>query len=483
MINWHFLVFLLFVNVNASHPPGYLETRLHVQNTTYLDVALSAADWIVSQAIKTPNGVYWEDSLIGQGGISYNRSLDLYSGVSGTVLFLLEAYKVSPSSKKYLTTAMSGGDYILYQLPNALSPGGENHDTSLYHGGAAGLGYILDLLYLQTNERRYFAGAERVMDFIAGEAKQKKVGIQLNTVNGIRWGAAGTGFYLIDRFQNTGNASCLTLAKAGAENMISLGVPEHGGLKWYWGENRPTLNYPNYAAGAAGMGYYFLTLYDLDGQKNKTLLTAALQAAKYLLAIANRDNDGCEIVVTTQQSHFYYLGECNGPSGTGRFWSRLYQVTKDKKWLTIAKAAAKTIQDHCILNDMDEVKFNFVYHDDGTKDPWWNNVGQCDGTAAGAELFLFLYQLSNDQQYWDWADRLASDIIKRGTKTAEGMKWVTTEWRTNPTTTTGPQVGYMQGNAGLGSLFLIMDAVLNKKKPVDVRLNLPDSAYNFGFAP
>ena len=69
-------------------------------------------------------------NLIGQNrDADSNRTFDLYSGVAGTVVFLLEAYDAA-------------GAY----LASASEVIASNTSTGLYHGGAAGMTFALDLL-------------------------------------------------------------------------------------------------------------------------------------------------------------------------------------------------------------------------------------------------------------------------------------------------------------------------------------------------
>jgi hypothetical protein len=127
-------------------------------NTTYLDVAVRAANWIVDTAIQTPQGVYWPDDLIGQSTVSYNRSLDLYSGVSGCVVFLLEIYHAT-GNVQYLNTAVAGAKYIQRHIPGELVPKAE---TSLYHGGLSGLSFVLEEVYQQTGDASFHVSALQV---------------------------------------------------------------------------------------------------------------------------------------------------------------------------------------------------------------------------------------------------------------------------------------------------------------------------------
>jgi len=175
------------------------------------------------------------------------------------------------------------------------------------------------------------------------------------------------------------------------------------------------------------------------------------------------------------QPTLFYLAECNGNSGTGRLWHRLYQVTGNSTWLTWAGKTAKSIIDHGGKN------FNqWVFHIDH-EDPFWDNVGLCDGSAGIVEYMNYQYQMTGRADIWTYTQNVAGDIIRRATVEGNGLKWVTVEWRTDAARSTAAQTGYMQGAAGVGSTMFGLDAVLNKK--ASIRYQLPDSPYNFGFLP
>ena len=74
--------------------------------------------------------------------------------------------------------------------------------------------------------------------------------------------------------------------------------------------------------------------------------------------------------------------------------------------------------------------------------PAWNNVGLCDGSAAAVEYFLTLYRLYGLSGDLAFARTVADDALSRATVVVPGeqLAWVTTEWRTDPARTTGPQV-------------------------------------------
>lgn len=447
------------------------------QNKTAVDynaVAIGAADWIVSEQISSPSGIYWSDVLIGQKNAKYNRSLDLYSGVSGTIFFLLEAHRYD-STKSYLTSAQGGADLLLSRLPSVLGKSGT--DTGLYHGGLAGVGHALMEVYEATKEKKYLDGALSIVDYVS-KASGGSGELEKQYKYPVRFGTAGVAFWCLDVYKKVANANALALAKAGADWLISVAdKPKEGGLKWYSGFG-PGSEYPNYAEGTAGISFFLVTLYNVT--KESKYLDAAISGAHYLQAIADTTDGGCVIWHDNRNKDLIYLTECQGPPGTGRLWVRLYQVTGDSTWLTWARGSAKTLIDHGKKTG----KYSWYYYKSGKTAPFWDNVGQCDGSSAVVEYMLVMYKVTNDKQYLTFAQDVAEDIVARGTKDTKsgGMYWIVEEDR-GSSASLGQQVGYMEGAAGIGSVLFWMGNVMGGNTQSSPRLCLPDSPRNFGFDP
>lgn len=448
-------------------------------DTQYFDIAMQAARWIVNSATSDGKTVYWSDELIGQSTATYDRELDLYSGVSGSIVYLLEAHGASNGTESsFLKTAVSAADHLVSKLDGALAAG---MDTNLYHGGASGVGFALWEMYKATGDDQYRAGAMKVVDYIKDQADASG---SLNKLYGVRWGGAGVGFFMLYMHQElAGDTALLSLAEAQGRYLISQGVSTNGGLTWYW-SGQSGLEMPNYAEGASGVGYFLATLYHISG--DATFLAGARSAATYLLSVADLSDGGCLVPHSNQYPGMYYLAECNGPAGTGRFWLRMHQVTGESNWLQLAEASALSIRTH---SPYPNGHYNFVMHTN-SEDPFWDNIGQCDGAAGAAEYGLLMFSTTAGETHKDFLVDVANDIAQRGTAEGRGaattMKWVTVEWRTEPSSSTGAQSGYMQGAAGVGSLFLgIHNALVAAEggSVVDSRVYPPDHPRALGFAP
>ena len=94
--------------------------------------------------------------------------------------------------------------------------------------------------------------------------------------------------------------------------------------------------------GAAGLGLYYLRVYDVTGDKK--YLDEAVAAADYLIAT----DEGTSFYEKTRNSEIggvlkvpgWALGIYNGPTGEGLFYDRLYERVPDEKYVTMIRKIA-----------------------------------------------------------------------------------------------------------------------------------------------
>ena len=73
------------------------------------------------------------------------------------------------------------------------------------------------------------------------------------------------------------------------------------------------------------------------------------------------------------------------------------------------------------------------------------------------EFLLDLAAAHPDGPYLAFARRVADDLVARGTRDGEGLRWVQAEHRVRPELLAA-QTGLMQGAAGIGLALLRLDA-------------------------
>ena len=104
---------------------------------------------------------------------------------------------------------------------------------------------------------------------------------------------------------------------------------------------------------------------------------------------------------------------------------------------------------------------------------FWDNLGQCCGTAGVGERALDWYCQTGDHDWLDWADTLAADVIARATTDDAGTRWSNTEHTADPSELP-PQAGWMHGAAGIAG-FLFRLARTHADGPAAPRLPRPDN--------
>ncbi len=426
----------LIIAAAASLEPGV--------ERPYLQAAEKAAAWIKASEIRSADGLSWP-------AIPQDRKtigLDLYSGVPGVVLFLIQASRTTGRAA-YLDQARAGADFL---MANAGSVDG----LGLYEG-RSGIGFALEETYKATKDQKYRTGFLGILERIASGAKQAGAGIEWSPTTDIISGGAGTGLFLIYAFHETGERAWLDLAARAGTRLVELGRPENGGLKWAMDPDFPRLM-PNFSHGTAGIAYFLAALSKETGRKE--FLDAALAGAKYLLSVAKTEDGACLVFHDEPDNKdLYYLGWCHGPVGTARLFFLLSRVTGDKTWLDWVRKSANGL----VRSGIPEQE----------TPGFWNNAGICCGLAGVGEFFLDLYQELGDKAYLDFSKRVASRLLAKATVDDGRMSWVQAEHRTRPDYVFA-QTGYMQGAAGIGT-FLLRLAPPVRTKPR--RVVFPDTPF------
>jgi lantibiotic modifying enzyme len=189
-------------------------------------------------------------------------------------------------------------------------------------------------------------------------------------------------------------------------------------------------------------------------------LDRSIAGARYLLSIADTANQGCLIFHHEPEGEdLYYLGWCHGPVGTARLFYLLAEFTGETEWHSWVRRSASSIMTSGIPEQQTP--------------GFWNNQGQCCGSAGVAQFFLGLHDVYGDSAYLDFSRGVTDDLLKKATATPHGLKWIQAEHRRQPDLLVA-QTGYMQGAAGIGMLLLRWHAAENGQSP---KIVLPDDPF------
>ncbi len=424
----------------------------------HLRIALEAWNWLDAHRVETPDGATWPADPADPASTGYT----LYTHSPGVLPFALELFHAA-GDQRHLDAAAAGASHLAAALD-------QGHAAGLYTG-LAGIAFVLAETWRATGRGAHRADAARATRLLLDGARPVGSGIawplgsgdDVRESNDIISGTAGTGLGLLRLHRVLAEDGALDAAEAAGARLLERAVETDAGLRWeMWPGYAREM--PNFSHGTAGVAYFLATLHGATGEGD--FLDAALAGARYLVSQATPDGDadspGYRIFHSRPGGEdLYYLSWCHGPVGTNRLFHRLAEITGDGQWRDWVARGARGVMATGIPE---------------RRTPgFWENVGQCCGTAGVAEHFLALHRTTGNGEYRAFVDRLNSDLAERATAVdtaaGSGRKWIQAEHRVQPELLVA-QTGHMQGAAGIGKWFLHMDAV--EERGEGPRVVLPD---------
>lgn len=303
----------------------------------YLTEAKKAANWLSQQKVQSNAQGIWVDEIG-----SEEVSLTLSNGVPSKVLFYLDLY-LATKDEQYLQEATQGCEYIVDQLPENLEEAKAIRNSASLYGPIAGSAFVLTEAYQITGEQRWKTSVDHCVTLLDSLSIQPD-GRYWNHFNDVLIGSAGTGLFLLYQYDTFQEPKTLQIAKEAAEELEQRAVRAPDTL--YWSINQETdMNLPNFSHGAAGIGYFFARLYEATDDTH--YLEIARQVADYLELIAWKP-DGAFLLPYGFPDYGwereYDIGWAHGPAGTARLFYKLWQITKDEKWLELVRQCSNGIK-------------------------------------------------------------------------------------------------------------------------------------------
>ncbi|MBA2320175.1 MAG: hypothetical protein H0V89_03380 [Deltaproteobacteria bacterium] len=392
----------------------------------YLATAREVGTYLRGQAVATEHGQRWRKSPDEPG----TMSRDLYHGAAGPALFFLELHRATGDAT-YLRDAQLGGDELIATIPEA--PG--IWDVGLY-GGLAGHAFVFAELARATGEARHRDAAARSITLLeAASSDDGHGGATYGGSTDILYGAAGV---ILGLLHGRPSSPAIAFATRLGDGLVGLAQTTPHGRRWLM---RPDDDYemPNFSHGTAGVAYALARLHQVTGEAR--FLEAALAGASHLLGLASSVGDTCLLPhVLPKGEDRFYLGFCHGPAGTARLFHQLHVVTGDATWANWFQRSVNGV----LVSGVPTLR----------APGFWDNVGQCCGTASLAELMLSMHRLDGDPHYLELAHELEVDLLSRASQAAGGgLEWIHAENRAEPYWKQA-YTGWMQGAAGIGSVLI-----------------------------
>jgi lantibiotic modifying enzyme len=436
---------------------------------TSLEMAEAAGAWLRGTARATPHGLTWPVAP----GVVDDEVLHLYSGTPGVILFLLELHHAT-GNDAYLRDAEAGARHlmaaVLGEAGGGVGPGAPVGTEALpdwgLYTGLTGVAYTLAEVGRAGGATDLGEGARSALDRVVAAARPVEGGVAwhggdpLQASYDIIGGSAGIGLTLLWAHEALGHPTALETAVRAGDCLAARGRLTDTGLKWPMSEAYPRLM-PNFSHGTAGVAYYLARLWEVT--RDPKYLDPATRGARYLESVAVCDDDGGCLVFhhEPEGEGLFYLGWCHGPVGTARLFYQLSRVTDGDP---------EGWMEH-VLQGARGIRHQGV--PEVRPAGFWNNVSQCCGDAGAGDFFLSLHAATGDAEHLAFARRLAGYLEEQATREGEGARWIQAENRTQPENVVA-QTGWMQGAAGVGAFYLHLDGAERDRR---ARVVLPDSPW------
>ncbi|MGW1620558.1 lanthionine synthetase LanC family protein [Streptomyces sp. NPDC002172] len=374
------------------------------------ELAVDGLRWLTGAAREAPGGgLAWttkpsDDRL----------NPTLYTGTAGVVPVLLDAWRHFDDDS-YADTALRAAR----SLADSVDGFG---DDSLYFG-RTGMALVLRTVH------------EELGDAAAGAAADRALHLVRSRFDGTRWGEL---FELMGGNAGIGLGALLCgdpeLAVLALEPYLRTAERTPAGVNWPH-RTGVEARLHHMSHGALGIVLALARVGEATGRTD--LLELALAGAA---DVVSRDQAGPEGFLVRHSTPQYRpeliepfsYGWCHGPAGDAQVFRLLRDVTADPAWTALSDRCWHTVTHSGLPRRL--------------RPGFWDNNGRCCGTAG--VLALACDRIAEQQDGYDFAHLLVTDLATRATRDSDGARWSNIEHRATPTTLE-PCTGWAMGNAGI----------------------------------
>lgn len=223
-------------------------------------------------------------------------------------------------------------------------------------------------------------------------------------------------------FKSYGTDDYIRFAEESAQWIKTTEIKTENGKLWNQSpdstenfDEYPCLTKKCYYGGSAGIGLFYLRLYQVT--EKKEYLQEAIEAAEEIIAthegpsfyersINSKSNDSS--LVHVKKMPGWIISLSNGPAGQALFILKLYKTTKEKKYLEYVKKVA------------DELLSVAIVTHEGIH--WTEQLDYC-GDFGFALFFIKVHEATGDSKYLDAAVRIGNFILPYGKPAPKGGKF------------------------------------------------------------
>lgn len=394
------------------------------------EAGLDALRWVTNTAVAADGGLTWPETRAA-GAPDWDN---LYDGTAGVLYALAEARLSGITDFDQHASAAAGRlrGLVAAQAARGITPDRAGVPYNGLYTGLSGYAAALHAWAAVSGDRQAAQAARVAVRAIAGLAG---TGQPVSTIRDLLAGEAG----ILLALTGIGGAEARPAAALIAGHLVAEADWPGGEPDWYLSED--ISHYlPNFSHGAAGIAYSLAAA--SAPLRRPDLLDVAASAGRRLVRLGSRPDGTLAVphsIPPQDWSAPVSYGWCHGPAGTVRLFELLDRLRPGEGWDDHAAAGRRAVRDSGLPARL--------------YPGFWDNLGQCCGTAGVGELALDRYQQTGDEQWLAWAQALACDVLERCIADESGVRWSHTEHTVTPPELE-PAVGWMQGAAGIAGWLL-----------------------------
>lgn len=342
----------------------------------FAQVVPDCVRWLVMTLDSSAKGFPWATTS------GYKREVDpisVQTGIAGSLLFLSRVAATRPDLREAKRLSSSAVDWIVARIDS------QPKSTESLYFGAVGAGWAV----------AEAADALRREDWAEWARERTLITEPVRTNPDICHGTAGVGLAFLRQWLRTRDDRFLERAVASGEHLLRTTTSTEAGPVWELprsSRSEMSGTFYGFAHGSAGIAY-FLACLGLAASADRYLDQAQQAFGPIFSAMVLREGGAYWPVgpgkAPSPQDRWPFW--CNGASGTGTSAIRLYAITGDQRYYTLAVAAVKAALSY----------------------PWSRPLSQCHGLAGNGEFALDMCEITGDRGYHVAAERLAEIVYAR----------------------------------------------------------------------